>query len=132
MGLFVDSGKILSITGPWGGLLAFGFVGLCVSCVMETFSEMQGYWPIPNGPVEYVRIFIDGDLGAILGFAYWQVTISMIWGSNLTKVGARGQSLSQHSLMQRMILVNTGLLIQNGRFCFTTQLFPFAYYLSIF
>jgi hypothetical protein len=99
---------------------------------METFSEMQGYWPIPNGPVEYVRIFIDGDLGAILGFAYWQVTISMIWGSNLTKVGARGQSLSQHSLMQRMILVNTGLLIQNGRFCFTTQLFPFAYYLSIF
>jgi len=69
----VDSGKILSIAGPWGGLLAFGLVGICVCCVMEALSEMIHYWPISNGIVEFVATFVDKDLGTILGFAYWQV-----------------------------------------------------------
>ncbi len=71
LGLLTDSGKVLSIAGPWGGILAFSTVGICVACIMQGVSEMINYWPISNALVEFVSSFVDKDLGAIVGFAYW-------------------------------------------------------------
>ncbi len=71
LGLLTDTGKILSLAGPWGGLLAFGIVGVVVALVMQGISEMINYWPISNALVEFVSSFVDKDLGIIVGFAYW-------------------------------------------------------------
>jgi len=71
LGLFADTGQILSFAGPCGGLLAFGIMGIVVTLVMHGITEMIGYWPISNALVEFVASFVDKDLGIIVGFAYW-------------------------------------------------------------
>lgn len=71
MGLFDNTGEILSIAGPGGGIIAFIFVGLVVICVMEGIAEMLSHWPIANGMIEFIRTFVDEDLAVVMGFAYW-------------------------------------------------------------
>lgn len=71
LGLFSDTGKILSLAGPGGGLFAFAIVGIVVVLVMENITEMITYWPISNALVEFVSTFVDKDLGILVGFAYW-------------------------------------------------------------
>ena len=69
--MFSDTGKILSLAGPWGGLLAIGIVGAVVVLVMRGITEMISYWPISNALVEFVSSFVDKDLGVLVGFGYW-------------------------------------------------------------
>jgi yeast amino acid transporter len=69
MGLF-NSGKILSIAGPAGGIVAFGVVGLGVIMVMEGIAEMITHWPVSNAMVEFVKTFVDKELGIVIGLAY--------------------------------------------------------------
>ncbi|KAF8533886.1 amino acid permease-domain-containing protein [Trichophaea hybrida] len=38
---------------------------------MEGLSEMIGLWPIPNAMVEFVRAFVDYELGTVVGITYW-------------------------------------------------------------
>ncbi|KAE8450328.1 hypothetical protein EG329_006756 [Mollisiaceae sp. DMI_Dod_QoI] len=71
MGLFVNSGEILRIAGPMGGLMAYIVVGICVICVMDGVGEMIGHWPIANCMVDFVAKFVDKDLAIIVGIAYW-------------------------------------------------------------
>ena len=71
LGLFTDSGEILRLAGPCGGLLAFFLVSLLVISIMAGIAEMIHHWPISAALVEFVRSFIDDDLAIILGIAYW-------------------------------------------------------------
>lgn len=71
MGLFDNSGLVLSIAGPSGAMLSYGLVAAGVICVMEGISEMVGHWPISNAMVEFVRSFVDEELAWVVGFAYW-------------------------------------------------------------
>jgi hypothetical protein len=71
LGLFTDSGEILNLAGPCGGLVAFVLVALLVIFVMSGIAEMIHHWPISGALVEFVRSFIDGDLAIIVGIAYW-------------------------------------------------------------
>ncbi|CZR51546.1 uncharacterized protein PAC_01423 [Phialocephala subalpina] len=71
MGLFDNSGEILRIAGPAGGLMAYIVVGICVICVMDGLGEMIGHWAIPNCMVEFVAKFVDKDLAIVVGLAYW-------------------------------------------------------------
>lgn len=75
MGLFDNSGEILRIAGPAGGLMAYILVGICVVCVMESLAEMIGHWPIANCMVEFVDKFVDKDLAIVVGVAYWYVLL---------------------------------------------------------
>ncbi len=75
MGLFVNSGEILGIAGPMGGLMAYIVVGICVICVMDGVGEMIGHWPIANCMVDFVAKFVDKDLAIIVGIAYWYVPV---------------------------------------------------------
>lgn len=71
MGLFENSGEILNIAGPVGGLIAYIVVGIAVICIMEGVAEMIGHWPIANAMVEFVKAFVDKDLAIVVGLAYW-------------------------------------------------------------
>lgn len=71
MGLFDNSGEILNIAGPVGGLIAYIIVGIAVICIMEGVAEMIGHWPIANAMVEFVKAFVDKDLAIVVGLAYW-------------------------------------------------------------
>jgi amino acid transporter len=70
MGLFVNSGEVLALSGPGGGITAFAVVGFGVIMVMEGLAEMVTHWPISNAMVEFVRVFIDEELAIVIGVAY--------------------------------------------------------------
>jgi amino acid transporter len=70
MGLFENSGEILAIAGPGGGITAFTVVGFGVMMVMEGLAEMITHWPISNAMIEFVRVFIDKELAIVIGIAY--------------------------------------------------------------
>jgi amino acid transporter len=73
LGLFVDSGEILRIAGPGGALFVICLVGVGVIFLMAGVAEMINHWPISGALVEFVRTFVDEELGFVLGIAYWCV-----------------------------------------------------------
>jgi amino acid transporter len=86
-GIFNNAGSAIKVAGPGGALLAFATmsrldnttsessthdsVGVIAICVSECIGEMVQLFPIQNAIVEYVRKFIDEDLGWAVGIAYW-------------------------------------------------------------
>jgi amino acid transporter len=70
-GLYLDSGIMLSYGGGTAVLVAYALLGLLAILVMECIGEMICIWPIPNALVEFVRKFVDEDLGILVGIAYW-------------------------------------------------------------
>ena len=52
-------------------LVTMGIMGLVAICVMEGVSELTQLFPTPNAVVQYVRAFVDKDLGWVVGVAYW-------------------------------------------------------------
>lgn len=70
-GFFSGSSLILGFAGPGGALLAFALVGVVAIAVMEGMSEMITLWPIPNAMVEFVKTFVDKELGIVVGVGYW-------------------------------------------------------------
>ena len=73
MGLFNNSGEILSITGPSGGILAFTVIGIAVMFVVKGITEIIGHWPIDNGMIEFERVSVNKDLAIVIGVAYWYI-----------------------------------------------------------
>jgi len=69
----VSSGEALRIAGPGGSITAFVIVGLLAVLVMAGLSEMLVLWPIPNAMVEFVDVFVDKELGIVVGLTYWYV-----------------------------------------------------------
>lgn len=61
------------MAGPCGALIAVLVVGIVAIAVMEGICEFINIWPIPNAMVEYVRAFVDEDLGVAIGILYWSV-----------------------------------------------------------
>ena len=54
-------------------MIAVLVVGIVAIAVMEGICELINIWPIPNAMVEYVRAFVDEDLGVAIGILYWSV-----------------------------------------------------------
>lgn len=71
IGFFHGSSKSMGIAGPTGALIAVVVVGIIASAVMECICELVVLWPIPNAMVEYVKSFVDEDLGVAVGIMYW-------------------------------------------------------------
>jgi amino acid transporter len=45
---------------------------------MEGIAEMILIWPIPNAMVQFVKVFVDRELGIVIGIGYWSV-VSTVW-----------------------------------------------------
>jgi amino acid transporter len=56
-----------------GALIAVAVVGVVATAVMEGIAEMIIRWPIPNAMVEFVKSFVDEDLGVAIGIMYWYI-----------------------------------------------------------
>lgn len=52
-------------------ILIFPLPGVIAICMSEGLSELIQLFPAPNAIVEYVRAFVDEDLGWVIGIAYW-------------------------------------------------------------
>ena len=73
--VFSTNGEIIHIAGPAGLLTAVIYIGVTAICTMECLSEFIVWWPISNAMVEYVRAFVDKDLGIAVGITYWSVRL---------------------------------------------------------
>jgi len=75
--------EALEVAGPAGlilSVIAIGFVAIFVS---ECISELSQQFPAPNAIVEYVKTFVDKDLGWVVGIAYWFAFASVFAVQNL-------------------------------------------------
>ncbi|KAI9741128.1 MAG: hypothetical protein M1834_002841 [Cirrosporium novae-zelandiae] len=75
IGLFINSGEFLGLSGSVGIILAYLFAGLIVMAVMLCLSEMVSVRPVPGAIFEYPKLYVDPALGYAVGFIYWFVDI---------------------------------------------------------
>ncbi|CDO94001.1 unnamed protein product [Kluyveromyces dobzhanskii CBS 2104] len=71
VGLFLTSGKALTIAGPFGALI--GFI-ICASIVMAStlsFSELCALIPLTSGFSGLASRFVEDAFGFALGWLYW-------------------------------------------------------------
>jgi amino acid permease len=74
-GIFSNNGDALELAGPAGLLLSVGVIGIVAVCVGECIAEFTQQFPVYNALVEYVRVFVDEELGWVVGIAYWFVSL---------------------------------------------------------
>ena len=70
-GIFNDDRQALEVAGPAGILVAIAVMGIIGICLGESLGEMTQQFPVYNAIVEYVRVFVDEELGWVVGIAYW-------------------------------------------------------------
>jgi yeast amino acid transporter len=58
-------------------------MGIITICVSECIGEFSQQFPVPNAMVEYVRTFVDEELGWVIGLAYWYAFVSVFAVENL-------------------------------------------------
>ncbi len=58
-------------------------MGLISICVSECISELSQQFPAPNAIVEWVKTFVDEDLGWVIGIAYWYAFASQFANQSL-------------------------------------------------
>jgi yeast amino acid transporter len=75
--------EALEVAGPAGLLLSVVAIGLLAIVVSECISELSQQFPAPNAIVEYVKTFVDKDLGWVVGIAYWYAFASVFAVQNL-------------------------------------------------
>lgn len=75
IGLFINSGEFLGLSGAIGIILAYFFAGLIVMAVMLCLSEMVSVRPVPGAIFEYPKLYVDPALGYAVGFIYWFVLL---------------------------------------------------------
>lgn len=71
------------MAGPAGLLLSVGVIGIVAICVGESIAELAQQFPVYNAIVEYVRVFVDEELGWVVGVAYWYTFASVFAVQNL-------------------------------------------------
>ena len=73
IGLFINSGELLGLSGSVGIILSYFFGGLIAMAVMMCLAEMVSVRPVPGAIFEYPMLYVDPALGYAVGFAYWFV-----------------------------------------------------------
>lgn len=69
-GLTIDSGRILSLAGPGGGVLAYLLMGGLAWCVVATLGEIVSLLPVSGPFSEIPSRFIDEAAGFTSGWMY--------------------------------------------------------------
>jgi yeast amino acid transporter len=70
-GIFTDNGQALKLAGPLGLLLSVLLIGVVAFCVGECISELTQKFPVYGAIVEFVQVFVDEELGWVIGIEYW-------------------------------------------------------------
>ncbi|KAK0618390.1 amino acid permease-domain-containing protein [Bombardia bombarda] len=79
-GLFVASGKSLSIGGPASLLLAYGFIGVMLYCTVQALGELAVTFPVAGSFSAYSTRFLDPAWGFAMGWNYalqWLIVLPL-------------------------------------------------------
>jgi len=90
-GIFINNGEALEISGPAGLIISVVVMSIITIAVGECVGEFTQQFAAPNAIVEYVKTFVDEDLGLVIGLAYWYSMASAFALENLAAA-----SLSQY------------------------------------
>ncbi|SCU89610.1 LAFA_0E19438g1_1 [Lachancea sp. 'fantastica'] len=71
VGLFLNSGKALSIGGPFGSIIGFCLCGSIVLATMLSFTELATLIPTSSGVSGLASRFVEDAFGFALGWIYW-------------------------------------------------------------
>lgn len=71
VGLFLNSGKALTIAGGFGTLLSFTICGLIVLTTIMSFCEMVTFISVVDGVSGLSSRFVDDAFGFAVGWLYW-------------------------------------------------------------
>jgi yeast amino acid transporter len=115
-------------------------------CVNECIAELTQQFPVYNAIVEYVRVFVDEDLGWVIGIVFWydQVVLRPYAHTECSRysfaLGFAVQNLNAATLstywgldqtwqtLAFYILAPVGILVLNflGVFVGSTTILPYA------
>ncbi|KAK1752395.1 general amino-acid permease [Echria macrotheca] len=97
-GLFVASGKSLSMGGPASLLVAYGFIGIMLYCTVQALGELAVTFPVAGSFSAYSTRFLDPAWGFAMGWNYamqWLIVLPLeivaasitvgYWNSNLNR-----------------------------------------------
>ncbi|PUD53832.1 amino acid permease [Helicobacter pylori] len=70
-GLFVGTGGNIANAGPLGTLIAYGFGGLVVYCIMLSLGELASVYPTTGSFGDYAAKFIGPGTGYMVFWMYW-------------------------------------------------------------
>lgn len=70
-GIFINNGEALELSGPAGLIISVVVISIITITVGECVGKFTQQFAAPNAIVEYVKTFVDEDLGWVIGLAYW-------------------------------------------------------------
>jgi amino acid permease len=76
-GVFSNNGTALEVAGPAGLIISLVVMAFITLGVGESIGELVQKFPCYNAIVEYVRVFVDPDLGVVIGIAYCKLRIPL-------------------------------------------------------
>ncbi|KAJ5952478.1 general amino acid permease Gap1-Penicillium chrysogenum [Penicillium vulpinum] len=79
-GLFVGSGKVLSVGGPASVLIAYILIGCMLYCTVHALGEMAVLFPVAGSFAHYSTRFIDPAWGFAMGWNYalqWLIVLPL-------------------------------------------------------
>jgi amino acid permease len=74
VGLYIQTGAILRLGGPWALWLSVALIALLAWAVMQSLTELLRVWPISGALYESPSVFIDLEVSIAVGVAYWYGT----------------------------------------------------------
>lgn len=73
VGLFLNSGKAITIAGGFGAMLAFIIVGILVLATLISFCEIVTFVSVIDGVSGLSSRFVDDAFGFATGWLYFSV-----------------------------------------------------------
>lgn len=71
VGLYIRTGYILRLAGPFAVPVSFVIVGLSAWAVMQCIAELICIFPIPGALPKIISRLLNKELGVAAGLAYW-------------------------------------------------------------
>ena len=73
MGIWTNTGGLISISGSAGCVLAYTVSAFIVTAVMRSLAEMVSVRPFAGALIDFPATFVDPALGFAVGVTYWYV-----------------------------------------------------------
>lgn len=81
---------MLELGGPLAIIVSFLLLGTLAWGVMQCITELLCIWPVPGALSVFVRVFVDTELGIVVGVAYWFVGEPLLYSTRpLICIGSR-------------------------------------------
>ncbi|KAN0066848.1 Amino acid permease/ SLC12A domain containing protein [Elaphomyces granulatus] len=114
-GIFNNNTQALELAGPAGLILSVVIIGVVAICVNECIAELTQQFPVYNAIVEYVRVFVNEDLGWVIGIAYWY-TFALVFAAQYLNAAILSTYWGLDQTWQTLafyILAPVGILVLN-------------------